>query len=151
MKELHNHNIIHRDIKLENILIGNSIDDVRLTDFGWAIAYDPNKPPREKCGTYKYMPPEVIQKKPYDHKVDSWALGFVLFELLGFGMPFNEQSPAQYRKAICEQPVGFERLKVFTIVSPEAKDLIEKLLAKDPKQRLSVEDALNHPWFSVNT
>jgi serine/threonine protein kinase len=99
---LHENDIIHRDIKLENILMGHDFEDIRLTDFGWAIVHETSRPLRENGGTFKYMPPEIILRRSYDNKVDSWALGFVLYELLSYSMPFEQEDPAEYRQAIVQ-------------------------------------------------
>lgn len=147
--DLHRNGIIHRDIKLENILLGQVYQDVRLCDFGWATVYDKKNPPTDQCGTFKFTPPEILLRKPYDFKVDSWALGFVLYEILGCGLPFRYEHPAQYRQAILFQQVNFSERKIFEHVSPEAKDLIEKLMRKEPKHRIGVEEALKHPWFKA--
>lgn len=94
--EAHRYNIIHRDIKLENFLVEKSdpLEDdqnkigIRLADFGMAAYYDSKNPPKSCCGTVATMAPEVVLCKPQDFKVDAYALGIVLYELLAFEKPF---------------------------------------------------------------
>ena len=71
---MHDQGILHRDLKLENILLTNNYD-VRLCDFGWAIEEKHPSRRRSMCGTVEYMAPEVFQRKPHTSKIDIWALG----------------------------------------------------------------------------
>ena len=91
----HRHNIVHRDVKLENFLINVSEDSegevnmqVKLCDFGLAFQYEPDKPPTKKCGSILAVAPEILTNDSYCHKVDIWALGIILHELLTTRLPF---------------------------------------------------------------
>ena len=97
------------------------------------------------CGTLDYIPPEMIEKKKHDPTVDVWALGVLMYEFLCGQPPFEST----------QQRSTFEKIKnvKFTFpghVSTEARDLIRKLLNKDPKQRLSLKDLPNHPFIQNN-
>lgn len=94
------------------------------------------------CGTYEYMAPEIIDNVGYDKKVDIWSLGILLYELLHGHSPFRGDTPSIVFKNIKAGAVKFG-----SEVSSEAKDLITGILKKDPKQRLSIEQILNHPLF----
>lgn len=88
----HKQNLIHRDIKLENFLIDateNGEPIVKLTDFGLACKYDPNDPPSQKCGSLSSVAPEVISADHYCPKIDCWALGSMLCEMLTNEIPFE--------------------------------------------------------------
>ena len=111
------------------------------------MCYDSAEPPRELCGTFKITPPEIMNKQSYDFKIDSWALGFVLFELLSNEMPFIYEDKVQYLQSICHDEVDFDRYPIFKVISPAAKDLCLRLLEKDPDLRYSAKEALEHPWM----
>ena len=84
---LHENQLIHRDIKPENCLIDKS-DNVKLCDFGWTVEI--SKGERITfCGTYEYMAPEIIKEIPYNHMIDVWSLGVLLYELIHSFSPFR--------------------------------------------------------------
>ena len=84
---IHKKNFIHRDLKPENILINNQCQ-IKICDFGWCVEL--NVGARSTfCGTYEYMAPEIIREKPYDHSIDVWSLGILLYELLHGYSPFK--------------------------------------------------------------
>ncbi len=91
---LHSYGIVHRDIKLDNILMADDTEqsDVKLVDFGLSKMIGPNEFCTEPFGTFGYAAPEVLQGKPYDKAVDIWGLGVVLFILLVGHAPFEEES-----------------------------------------------------------
>lgn len=84
---LHKNRLSHRDIKPENLLLDEN-NNIKLCDFSWCTKIDPKKPFNDFCGTYEYMAPEIIKKDLYDEKVDVWALGVLLYELLHGKSPF---------------------------------------------------------------
>lgn len=96
------------------------------------------------CGTLDYLPPEMIEGKEHDQHVDLWSLGVLCYEFLVGQPPFEDQSGgyrATYRR------IAKVDLKIPEYVSMEAQDLIKKLLRHDPKDRLSLENVLQHPWL----
>lgn len=84
---LHNNGLSHRDIKPENLLL-DECNNIKLCDFSWCSKIDSKKPFTELCGTFEYMAPEIIRKDFYNEKVDVWALGVLLYELLHGKSPF---------------------------------------------------------------
>lgn len=92
VRHCHQMNIIHRDIKLDNFLAGCDINDIRLTDFGMSIKYSPGFLITEPCGTFTTVAPEVDTLYGYDYKVDCWALGIILFEMLTNCLPFDSHN-----------------------------------------------------------
>ncbi len=87
---LHSHNIVHRDLKLDNILIEESTRMVKLIDFGFSVVVGNGVKLKVFCGTPSYMAPEIVRKHEYDGKpVDIWALGVLLFVLLTGTFPFR--------------------------------------------------------------
>jgi len=139
----HSKHVIHRDIKPENLLFDDE-DNIKLADFGWGV-HAPDNRRMTMCGTLDYIPPEMIEKKKHDPTVDVWALGVLMYEFLCGQPPFESS----------EQIHTFQKIKnvKFTFpghVSHEARDLIRKLLNKDPKQRLSLYELPNHPFIQNN-
>lgn len=88
---LHKNGLCHRDIKPENLLLDEN-NNIKLCDFSWCNKIDRKKPFNDFCGTYEYMAPEIIRKDFYDEKVDVWALGVLLFELLHGKSPYAPQN-----------------------------------------------------------
>jgi len=142
---IHSKKIVHRDLKLENFLYEKADNDhLKLIDFGFSHIWEPNTKMALSCGTLAYVAPEVL-KKSYTAKCDLWSLGVILFILLAGYMPFSGAERAQ-RKAIEDGNYSW-RPERWKTVSEEAKDLVKKLLQKDPEARLSAEQALAHPFI----
>lgn len=139
----HTKHIIHRDIKPENILIGLK-DTLKIADFGWAV-HAPSSRRETFCGTLDYLPPEMVKNNKYHKNVDVWGLGVLLYEFLIGKPPFEDSSErGTYKKIKNVNPVFPPH------ITKEAKDLITRLLHKNPNERLSLEDVLNHPWVALN-
>lgn len=141
---MHQKNIIHRDLKPENILIGfNNV--VKLTDFGWSIISPLGVKRKTLCGTIDYLSPELITSREYDDKVDVWALGVLMFELVANAPPFEEDSKELTYKRIVKGDLRFPET-----VSSDARDLITRLLKLKAKDRISLRDVKRHPWILKN-
>ena len=144
---LHTHHILHRDIKPENILLDHN-GNIKLADFGWSV-HDPQLRRRTACGTPEYFPPEIVTKSEYNTSVDLWCLGVFCYELMLGRTPFvqpGEKDPKQ--QDICERIKETKWTLPDTLPS-EARDLISKLLVKDPSNRISLDAVITHP-FLVN-
>ena len=135
----HKKHIIHRDIKPENLLIGAQ-GEVKLADFGWSI-HTPSSRRNTLCGTLDYLPPEMVEGRDHDERVDVWALGVLLYEFLVGSPPFETQSHASTYRRISSVDLRFPRQ-----VHEDAQDLIRKLLVKDPSMRMSLSNVASHPW-----
>jgi serine/threonine protein kinase len=125
----------------------NDDSEVRIVDFGLATTVkDDNQ--RDQCGTPYYMAPEILKGIPYGKSVDMWAFGVILYTLLSGGLPFDgwfiEELFLKIEKGIFEFP-----LNEWKAVSSTAKDLISCLLTVDVKKRLTVDQALSHPWLTM--
>ena len=90
IKYLHDQKIIHRDIKPENLLFDANFN-VKLCDFGWSCRAKEEEMRTSICGTYEYMPPEVVFERKHNFKVDIWCLGILLYELF-YGFLIRESS-----------------------------------------------------------
>ena len=135
----HTKHVIHRDIKPENLLLdGNS--ELKIADFGWStVAKDKRQ---TFCGTLDYLAPEMLTHGVYDFRVDVWALGILMYECLVGSPPFEAQGHHETYKKISKVDIKWP-----SHISSDAKDLISKLLVKDPSQRMALDQVANHPWI----
>ncbi|QCE05522.1 fused [Vigna unguiculata] len=138
---LHSNRIIHRDMKPQNILIGAG-SVVKLCDFGFARAMSTNTVVlRSIKGTPLYMAPELVREQPYNHTVDLWSLGVILYELFVGQPPFYTNSVYALIRHIVKDPVKYpDRM------SPNFKSFLKGLLNKAPESRLTWPALLEHPF-----
>ena len=140
VKYMHEVGIMHQDLKAENVFCTEG-GMVKVLDFGLAAPKTENK--TKFIGTIYYLAPEVI-KGMYDERRDVWSIG-VLFHMLLLGdLPFRGDSFDRVKQRIETQEVTIPRK---SHLSSEAEDLLLKLLTKNPYLRISLEDALAHPFF----
>ena len=99
------------------------------------------------AGTIGFMAPEVILDEPSDFKADVWSLGIMLYALLSSNVPFEGENRDETARMIVEEDVVFEDFR-FLAVSEPCKDLIRSMLAKDQRERPSLKQVLQHPWFA---
>jgi len=151
---LHGQGIAHRDLKPENILLKSADSDIiKLSDFGLSRILDEGSFMKTVCGTPQYVAPEVLTratKEGYGKAVDLWSLGVILYVLLSGTMPFEEDGQTTLFEKVKKGVFKFPA-KQWKGVSEEAKNLIKGLLVVDPSQRLTVQQALEHPWVSELT
>jgi len=156
MEYLHNMNIVHRDVKPENILYClQESNDIKLIDFGYAGIWAPDKPLTGLCGTPDYVAPEVLSwyedddtGTPYGKGSDMWSMGVLLYVILSGCSPFNADEEEALLKLVAEAKYEFYE-KEWSGISAEAKDLISRLLVVDPAKRFTMEETLSHPWLST--
>ncbi|KAK4279469.1 hypothetical protein QN277_011248 [Acacia crassicarpa] len=138
---LHSNRIIHRDMKPQNILIGAG-SVVKLCDFGFARAMSMNTVVlRSIKGTPLYMAPELVREQPYNHTVDLWSLGVILYELFVGQPPFYTNSVYALIRHIVKDPVKYP-----DSMSPQFKSFLKGLLNKAPESRLTWPALLEHPF-----
>ncbi|KAI9246215.1 kinase-like domain-containing protein [Phascolomyces articulosus] len=138
LRYIHKLGVIHRDIKPENILIGEG-GELKLADFGWAV-HDRRPRRRTFCGTLDYLPPEMIENKCHDEKVDIWALGIMCYELLVGIPPFEDMT------GYVETYSRIIKIK-YTFPSNISMNAQQFILRHDPRQRPTLEVLENHPWL----
>ena len=135
--------MIHRDIKPENLLIGLK-GELKIADFGWSVhdsKLEAGSRRETLCGTLDYLPPEMLEQQTYDTNVDIWSLGVLLYEFLVGVPPFEMEDQVE----TCRR-IRAVKLSIPPDVPEGAKDLVLKLLVRDPSQRLSLKGVLSHPW-----
>lgn len=147
---MHSKGIMHRDIKPENLILKDSDNDwnVKIADFGLATNVNPsNDYLFKRCGTPGYVAPEVLADAKYDQKVDVFSAGVILYILLTGGSPFYGKSYNEilWKNKVCD--IKFDFNNTNSRASELAIDLLKKMLAKDPAQRISAEQALQHEWI----
>lgn len=149
LKYLHDRNICHRDIKPDNLLVleSNETEEVKLCDLGFAKKVTEGEKCTEYLGTLKYAAPEVISGVPYDLSVDIWSMGVTLYTLLCGEPPFPTRNERETRTCIMTCSYFFPA-NLWRGISREAKDLICHMIKKNPAARYTVDQCLNHPWFT---
>lgn len=146
LKYLKKYNIMHRDLKPQNILITES-GTLKLTDFGYAKITKPNDMVKTFCGSPLYMAPEIIKSKgtdKYTMKSDLWSVGCIFYEMITGVPPYHASNINDLIKKIEENDIIIP--KMFN-VSDEAKDLLFSLLEINPDDRITWDDFFNHKWF----
>jgi len=150
----HSRGVIHRDIKLENILM-DATGKVTLIDFGLCdLVSQPGQLSEKFCGSLDYVAPEVLSRPSYNGKLaDCFSLGVVLFTLLFAEFPFvsNERINAvRYGRAQPRPNFVEAKMKKYSVDSM-ALDLISKMLVPNSNERITLDDVMNHPWIKADS
>ena len=166
IRHIHSQNIVHRDIKLENIIIDLN-NTVKICDFGIGkVLNSPDEILYDKCGTPMYMAPEIIltsKKKGYKgFPVDIWSSGITLYIMLSGALPFNIKNKStvddvslsdmrdKNENSDLKYQIVNNKPKKIKNISNEAKNLLNRLLDKNPEKRPTCDEILNHPWLKNN-
>ncbi|KAK4689195.1 calcium/calmodulin-dependent protein kinase I, partial [Tremellales sp. Uapishka_1] len=147
---LHAHQIVHRDLKPENILYKTRHPDspIVIADFGIAKHLESaDEELVSMAGSFGYAAPEILLGKGHGYKVDCWSIGIIAYTLLCGYSPFRADDKGELVKETTRGKVVFHD-RYWKKVSETAKDFIRAMLQVDPKNRLSSEEALNHPWMA---
>lgn len=145
LQYLHGKGIAHRDIKPENLLLTADRQTIKLADFG--LSHQTNEDVKQfetMCGSLTHIAPEVFLGKGYDHRVDIWALGVVLFVMLSVSYPFQHENRNTLIEMIMKANIDFDSDPIWENASMDAKDLILLMLNTDRDQRITLEQCLAH-------
>ena len=151
---LHENNILHRDLKLENIMISDIEKDIntgidyfwiKIIDFGTAKIFKKSKNEKAVVGSSYYIAPEVLKQK-YNEKCDTWSIGVIMYMIIVGKAPFDGENDEEILENIKTGIYDYKNKKLLS-TSKECQDLISKLLEVDTKKRLSAKEALNHIFF----
>ncbi|XP_061574159.1 SNF-related serine/threonine-protein kinase-like [Cololabis saira] len=139
----HRLHVVHRDLKPENVVFFEKQGLVKLTDFGFSNKFQPGKKLTTSCGSLAYSAPEILLGDEYDAPaVDIWSLGVILFMLVCGQPPFQEANDSETLTMIMDC-----KYTVPAHVSSFCKDLIDRMLQRDPKRRASLEEIESHTWL----
>ncbi|KAM1121045.1 hypothetical protein TB2_002661 [Malus domestica] len=143
----HSLGVMHRDLKPENFLFDTPSDDATLkaTDFGLSVFYKPGQVFQDVVGSPYYVAPEVLNKI-YGPEADVWSAGVILYILLSGVPPFWAETEAGIFRQILHGKIDFES-EPWPNISKSAKDLMYKMLERNPKKRISAHEVLCHPWI----
>lgn len=119
--------------------------DIKIADFGWSV-HAPSDRRTTYCGTLDYLPPEMIEQKTYDHTVDLWSLGVLIYEFLLGAPPFETETNQETYRKIVTVDYSIPRNSMSNL----AADLIGRLLIKQPHDRLPLRDVMRHPWIMMH-
>ncbi|CAK3961712.1 kinase kin1 [Lecanosticta acicola] len=139
----HRNSIVHRDLKIENILISKT-GDIKIIDFGLSNLFSPRNHLKTFCGSLYFAAPELLQARQYTGpEVDVWSFGIVLYVLVCGKVPFDDQSMpqlhAKIKKGVVEYPPW---------LTPECRGLIARMLTTNPQDRATLQEIMNHPWMT---
>jgi serine/threonine protein kinase len=143
LQYMHSKHVIHRDIKPENLLVGHA-GELKIADFGWSV-HAPSSRRTTLCGTLDYLPPEMIENRPHDENVDIWTLGILMFEFIVGVPPFEAETNTETYKRIANVELKFP-----PHVSALARDLLTKILKKEPRERITLQKLTEHPWIQLH-
>eukprot|EP00054_Salpingoeca_dolichothecata_P022052 m.143108 g.143108 ORF g.143108 m.143108 type:complete len:780 (+) comp24205_c0_seq1:130-2469(+) len=143
LEHCHSRGVIHRDLKLENLLLDKD-HNVKITDFGFSNAFNDGGLLSTFVGSPSYAAPEIIANEKYcGPAADIWSLGVIVYAILTGGLPFNDDNAATNLQRITaaeyDPPAG---------VSPEATHFIDSILRRNPSERPSLSELWNHPWIT---
>ncbi|KAJ7330190.1 Serine/threonine-protein kinase 33 [Desmophyllum pertusum] len=151
---LHDSDIVHRDLKLENILlsqpVGTELLNIKLTDFGLSYVkggVGSDSMMQSVCGTPIYMAPEVILDLGYSQQCDIWSIGVIMFTLLTGRPPFVAETEEKLYELIKKGEVDFSD-PCWETCHESAKNLLLGMLKVDPAYRRTAKEILNHPWIT---
>lgn len=139
----HRNNVVHRDLKIENIMI-NQKGDIKIIDFGLSNLYMPKHLLKTYCGSLYFAAPELLSAKPYTGpEVDVWSFGVVLYVLVCGKVPFDDPVVSVLHEKIKKGNVEYP-----SFISKECVSLLSRMLVVDPSRRATLQEVIQHPWMN---
>jgi hypothetical protein len=148
VKYLHTYGIVHRDLKPDNIMITqqNEFGVIKIMDFGLSKIVSTQEKMVDGYGTLSYVAPEVLLRTPYNKEVDIWSMGVILYYMLCGHLPFKGNKEVIIAEKIVNDDLEFDEDE-WEVRSKKVRDLITSCLKKEPEERITIDEFLNHPWF----
>ncbi|XP_062329150.1 serine/threonine-protein kinase SIK2 isoform X2 [Osmerus eperlanus] len=141
----HNRNIVHRDLKAENLLLDGHMN-LKIADFGFGNFFQPGEPLSTWCGSPPYAAPEVFEGQQYEGpQLDIWSMGVVLYVLVCGALPFDGPTLPVLRQRVLEG-----RFRIPYFMTEDCEHLIRRMLVLDPSKRLSVAQIKEHKWMALD-
>ncbi|CAL9195237.1 calcium-dependent protein kinase 10 [Musa acuminata AAA Group] len=146
----HSMGVMHRDLKPENFLFVNQMEDasLRTIDFGLSIFFQPGEVFNDVVGSPYYVAPEVLKKR-YGPESDVWSAGIIIYILLSGVPPFWAESEQGIFEEVLHGKLDFQS-DPWPSISESAKDLVRRMLVRDPSKRLTAHEVLCHPWVQID-
>ncbi|KAI8071804.1 kinase-like domain-containing protein [Gongronella butleri] len=142
---MHRNSLVHRDLKIENILIDKTGRKVKIIDFGLSNLFCPERQLTTYCGSLYFAAPELLRATPYyGPEVDVWSLGVVIYVMVTGTVPFDDKSMPGLHDKIKRGQVNFP-----AHLSDECVDLLRRIFVTDPAQRIYLSDICLHPWMNL--
>uniref|UniRef100_A0A7N6F6W8 non-specific serine/threonine protein kinase n=1 Tax=Anabas testudineus TaxID=64144 RepID=A0A7N6F6W8_ANATE len=141
----HNRNIVHRDLKAENLLLDGHMN-IKIADFGFGNFFQPGEPLATWCGSPPYAAPEVFEGQQYEGpQLDIWSMGVVLYVLVCGALPFDGPTLPVLRQRVLEG-----RFRIPYFMTEDCEHLIRRMLVLDPSKRLSLAQIKEHKWMTLD-
>ena len=151
VKYLHRYGIVHRDLKPDNIMITqqNDFGVIKIMDFGLSKIVSTQEKMVDGYGTLSYVAPEVLLRTPYNKEVDIWSMGVILYYMLCGHLPFKGNKEVAIAEKIVNDDLEFDD-EEWEVRSKKVRELIISCLKKEPEERITIDEFINHPWFKKN-
>mmetsp|Transcript_9579 Transcript_9579/g.18677 ORF Transcript_9579/g.18677 Transcript_9579/m.18677 type:complete len:476 (+) Transcript_9579:1355-2782(+) len=141
---IHSHGVLHRDFKLDNILLDGNYSTIKICDFGVSRILKRGQVCFDKCGTPAYIAPEIIAEQGYEgYSVDTWSIGVMLYAMVTGTVPFRAPSIQELHKLVLKGKYSLP-----DHVSPMLADLLSQMMCILPNNRISLQKVLSHPWLT---
>ncbi|KAK4768736.1 hypothetical protein SAY86_026886 [Trapa natans] len=149
VEQCHSLGVMHRDLKPENFLFVNHEEEsfLKTIDFGLSIFFKPGERFNDVVGSPYYVAPEVLRKQ-YGQECDVWSAGVIIYILLSGVPPFWDETEHGIFEQVLKGDLDFES-EPWPTISNGAKDLVKRMLVRDPKRRLTAHEVLSHPWVQI--
>jgi serine/threonine protein kinase len=141
---MHRNSIVHRDLKIENILIDKAGENIKIIDFGLSNLFCPERRLTTYCGSLYFAAPELLRATPYrGPEIDVWSLGVVIYVMVTGSVPFDDKSMPGLHDKIKRGQVAYP-----AHLTSDCKDLLSRIFVTDPTKRILLADVLRHGWIN---